>query len=250
MEKILEHIKTDFNGKVTFQQKRPGIYQLYLPLYHEDGDMIDIYLRKNGNRYELCDFGQTLMRLSYSYEIDTPTKEGILQKILSENRLIEDDGNIILETSNSTAFTDLMHISQAYAKIGSMRYFKRETIESLFFENLDEFVFAELGEFLPQKKTLPIPDRVDLEADYQFSPNGHPVFLFGVKDALKARLATITCLEYQKSNLKFTSLIVHEDFDKLSKRDRAMLTNNCDKQFTSLNEFKTQGKKFLERERK
>ena len=130
-----------------------------------------------------------------------------------------------------------------------MRYFKREVIESLFYEMLDEFVMSNLNEYKPQKNVLPIPDRDDLEADYEFRPNGHPIYLFGVKDSSKARLATINCLEYEKANLNFRSLIVHEDFEKLPKKDRSRITNTCDKQFTTLDDFKINAKTFFNREK-
>ena len=249
MNDILEQIKINFNNRVSFREKRPGIYQLILPLYHEDGDMIDIFIEgKNGNFY-LCDYGMTLMRLSYSYEIDTPNKEAIFQKILSENLLEELGGNIRFKTKKDTIFTDIMHVSQAFMKIASMRYFKREVIESLFYEMLDETIKQDLSEYNPISNVLPIPDRDDLEVDYEFRPNGYPIYLFAVKDALKARLATISCLEYQKANIKFRSFIVHDDFDKLPKKDRTRLTNACDKQFTSLEDFKINAKKFLDREK-
>lgn len=251
MEDILSHIKKDFNNQVSITQKRTGIYQLYLPIFHEDGDMIDLFITPNEKgTYVLCDYGLTLQRLAYSYDIDTENKEAILQKIISENMLSEKDGNISLLTTPDTVFTDIMQITQAYAKIGSMRFFKREVIESLFYENLEDFINSELIEFNPQKKVLPIPDRDDLEADFQFSPNGHPVYLFGVKDVSKARLATISCLEYQRANLRFRSLIVNDDFEKLPRKDRTRLTNTCDKQFTSLEDFKTSVKDYLNRERK
>lgn len=250
MEKILNHIESDFNQRVSIKQKRPGIYQLYLPIYHEDGDMVDLFLNTTGvNSYSLCDYGLTLQRLSYSYDIDSDNKESILQRIISENSLKEENGNIYLNTSSETIFTDIMHITQAYAKIGSMRYFKKEVIENLFYEILDEFIEKELKEFQPKKNVLPIPERDDLEADYSFSPNGHPVYLFGVKDASKAKIATISCLEYQKANLNFRGWVVNEDFEKLPRKDRSRLTNTCDKQFTSLEDFKSSAKGFLERER-
>src|ERR1700733_7533491 len=122
-------------SSVSIHQKWPGIYQLALPLLHEDGDMVDLFRVPNeGGKYLLCDYGQTLMRLSYEYDIDTPNKESILQKIIKENGLTEQDGNICMETTNETIFPDIMHITQAYAKIGSIRYFKREVVESLFYE--------------------------------------------------------------------------------------------------------------------
>lgn len=249
MNDILENIKKSFNNRVSIREKRPMVYQLIIPLYHEDGDMIDIFIEKNNGIYYLCDFGLTLMRLSYSYEIDTPNKEIILQKIISENRLEEDDGNIRYQTKNDTLYSDIMHVAQTYMKIGSMRYFKREVVESLFYELLNEIITKDLTEYKPKQNVLPIPERDDLEADYEFTPNGHPVYLFGVKDAAKARLSTICCLEYQNVNLKFRSFVVHEDFERLPKKDRSRLTNACDKQFTSLEDFKSNAKSFLEREK-
>lgn len=251
MEDILTYIKSDFNGRVSIKEKRPGIYQLLLPIYHEDGDMVDIFIKqKENDKYTLCDFGLTLQRLSYTYDIDSENKESILQRILLENSLSEEEGNICLDTQPETIYTDIMHITQAYAKIGSMRYFKREVIENLFYEMLDDFIIKDLQEFKPQKKVMPIPNRDDLEADYSFSPNGHPVYLFGIKDAFKARLATISCLEYRMQKLNFRGWVVNEDFEKLPRKDRSRLTNTIDKQFTSFDEFKVNAKEFLERERK
>lgn len=250
MEKILKQIEQEFNNRICVKQKRPGIFQLNIPIYHEDGDMIDLFITsKDNNEYTLCDYGLTLQRLAYTYDIDTENKEAILQKIILENELYEEDGNICLKTKKDTLYTDIMHITQAYAKIGSMRYFKREVIENLFYEILDEFVITELQDFNPKVKVLPISNRDDLEADYSFSPNGHPIYLFGVKDVARARLATISCLEYQKANLNFRGWVVNEDFEKLPKKDRSRLTNTCDKQFTSLEDFKASAKLFLEREK-
>jgi len=250
MDEILDHINKSFNNRLQYREKRPGIFQLFLPLYHEDGDMVEIFIEKtNDDKLLLCDHGMTIMRLSYSYEIDTPNKESIFRKILSENRICENDGNIFYQTKPETLYTDILHVAQTFMKIGSMRYFKREVVESLFYEMLDEFIFKELKEFTPKSSVFPIPERDDLEADYEFMPNGHPVYLFGVKDVSKARLSTISCLEYQRAQLNFRSIIVHEDFEKLSKKDRSRLTNACDKQFTTLDDFKENAKTFLERER-
>ena len=41
---ILDILNQQFSAQVSLHEKRPGIQQLYAPLFHEDGDMIDIYL--------------------------------------------------------------------------------------------------------------------------------------------------------------------------------------------------------------
>lgn len=250
MDAILKHIKDTFHG-VEIKQKRPGVFQLYLPLYHEDGDMVDMFIAKTPDgSYQICDYGLTLQRLAYSYDIDTDNKEAILDKILIQNSLINNNGNICLATSIETVFSDILHASQVYAKVGSMEYFKREVIESLFYEALDDFIMTNLKEFHPAKKIMPLPDKPYLEVDYKFTPNGHDVFLFAVKDSTKAKMTTISILEFQKQDINFRGWVVNEDFDKLSKKDRKLLTDTCDKQFTSFDAFQSDVVKYLEREKK
>lgn len=260
MNKLIDYIfnqlASQFNDRLRIREKRPGIYQLYLPFYHEDGDMVEVYLdgRKRTNEVteseviRISDFGMTAMRLSYAYEIDTPNKEKIFSQILSENQICEVDGHIVYDTPIDSIYPSLMHFCQAIAKVSTMRQFKREVVDSLFYEQLDNFIMGQLIAYNPMKNVTPIPERDDLEVDYQFTPNGHPVYLFGIKDAYKARLATISCLEFVLKNHKFKSFIVHDDFEKLPKKDRTRLTSASDKQFPSLEDFNKNAKTFLERE--
>jgi hypothetical protein len=247
---LSEQLREQFHRRIEIIEKRAGIYQLLIPLYHEDGDMIELFVdsvKSNNGTIRLCDFGMALMRLSYSYDIDTENKEKIFHKILGENGLQEENGNIYLDTPIELLYPSVLQISQGIAKICSMRYFKREVIESLFYEILDEFIMQKLVRYRPTKSVLPIEERDDLEVDYQFLPNGKPLYLFGVKDPAKARIATISCLEFQKADLTFESIIVHEDFEKLPRKDRKRITSACDKQFTSLDDFKENAEQFLER---
>ncbi len=252
---VIEILREQFNSHVALREKRPGIQQLIVPLFHEDGDMMDIFLDipKNGNgtspqKLRISDHGLSLMRLSYAFDIDTPNKERIFYRILSENGVSEEGGELYMEAEPESLYTALLQFSQAVSKVCNMRYFKREVLASLFDEMLAEFILSELQRFNPRPTVLPIPDRDDLEVDWAFLPNGAPLYLFGLKDASRARLATISCLEFQRNGLKFKSIAVHEDMDKLGRKDRNRLTNACDKQFTSLDEFKQNAVSYLERE--
>jgi hypothetical protein len=252
---VLDVLREQFNSHVSLREKRPGIQQLIAPLFHEDGDMMDIFLDlpKNGNgglpqNIRITDHGLTLMRLSYSFDIDTPNKERIFQRIIGENGVSEENGELFLETTPETLYPGLLQFAQTVSKVCNMRYFKREVLASLFEELLAEFIQAQLQRFNPHETVFPIPDRDDLEVDWGFFPNGVPLYLFALKDANRARLATISCLEFQRHDMKFKSIAVHEDFDKLSRKDRNRLTNACDKQFTSLDEFKQNAVPYLTRE--
>src|ERR1700749_1325383 len=100
---ILDTLRSGFNGHIDFREKRPGIWQVIAPLFHEDGDMVDIFLdvSPNGSApIRISDHGMSLMRLSYSYEIDTPAKQKIFSRMLSENGVSEDRGRLYIETTS------------------------------------------------------------------------------------------------------------------------------------------------------
>ena len=73
------------------------------------------------------------------------------------------------------------------------------------------------------------------------------MYLWGVPNKDKARLTTISCLEFLRAELPFMSVLVYENFDALPRRERSMLVNTGDKQYTALAEFKQQGQPHLRR---
>lgn len=253
--KAIDLLQAQFGRHVDLQEKRPSVQQIVAPLYHEDGDMMDIFIDVpkdadlgQAQRVRLSDHGMTLMRLSYHFDLDTPNKEKIYQRILLENGVTDEDGELFIETQAESLYPALMQFSQAIGKVCNMRLFRRETLASLFEELLAEFIQESLARFQPTASVFPIPERTDLEVDWQLRPNGTPLYLFGVKDNARARLATISCLEFQRNKLPFRSLIVHEDFQRIGTKDQTRLTSACDKQFTSLDDFKQNAAQYLERE--
>ncbi len=253
MELLLNELREGFNQHVELRPKRPGILQILAPLYHEDGDMIEMFVdvpKGAGEPYRLSDHGMTMMRLSYIYEVDTPTKRKILDKILSENGIAEDRGRLYLELKpDDTAFGTVMQFAQTIAKVSSMQAFKREMIHNLFFEDLKGFVVQKLYTYAPIESFTPLSDRPDIEVDWAFSGLQRPIFLFGVRDNAKARLAALTCRELQIAHQPFRSVVVHEDFPNcLSKKDQVRVTNAVDKQFASLADFEASGEEYFARE--
>jgi hypothetical protein len=247
----LDILRAQFNDRVNFREKRPGVLQLFAPLYHEDGDMIDIFLEPlsdGSDMIRICDYGMTVMRLSYSYDIYTENKERIFSRILSENKVNESQGNLYIDAKPQSLYPAILQFAQTIAKVSSMRLYKREVVQSLFYEMLGEFVTSSLLKYNPRSAVLPIKERDDLEVDFQFDINPYPIYLFGIKDSAKARLATISCLEFQRARLKFKGFVVHEDFDNLTKKDRNRITSATDKQFISLEDFKQNAEQVLRRE--
>jgi hypothetical protein len=249
---FFENLKTEFNHHIAFREKRRGIVQVLAPLFHEDGDMVDIFLDLPNSPSEpirISDHGMTLMRLSYTYDVDTATKRRILDRILSENGIVEDRGRLCVDTMPEHLYPTLLQFAQTVAKVSNMQAFKREVVQSLFYEMLGDFVKSTLGRFRPVEGYQPISGRDDLEVDWKLSVLPREIFLFGVKDNAKARLAALSCLAYQMNQISFRSVIVHEDFENgLSKKDQSRITNAADKQFTSLADFQANAERYFQRE--
>ena len=251
----LSTLRDQFQTQIELREKRPGIQQLFAPLYHEDGDMVDIFLDvptaadlAPADAVRISDHGLTLMRLSYAFELDSPNKERIFQRILAENGIEERSGSLVIDTQAQSLYPAILQFAQRIAKVCNMRLFKREVLASLFDEMLTDFIQSTLGRFHVRPGIYPLADRDDLEVDWEFSPRGVPIYLFGVKDTAKARLTALSCLEFLRHGLTFKSVAVHEDFEKLTRKDRTRVTSACDKQFTGLDDFKQNAEQYFSRE--
>jgi hypothetical protein len=247
----LDLLRAQFNDRVAFREKRPGVHQLIAPLYHEDGDMLDIILEQppGGNGLiRVCDHAMTLMRLSYSFELDTPKKEQIFKRILDENGIQETNGNLFIDARPESLYPAVLQFAQVVSKVSSMRLFRREIIHSLFLEMLDEIIEARRARFPFQKPYYPLPDQEEYEVDYCFNGRPKPVFLFGVNTVSKARLVTISCQQFQIKRISFRSAVVLESLDLLGRKDQARLMSAADKEFPSLDDFQANGERFLERD--
>lgn len=245
----LDLLKEQFNNRVMVKEKRSGIFQVFAPFYHEDGDMVEIFLEKlEDNSIRVSDYGMTVMRLSYSYDLDTPKKKEAFNKILSENQVWEKDGNLYIDTKPEFLYSTITHFAHTVAKVSNMRLWKKEVIRSMFYELVKEFVSTNLVKHKPQFNIYPIPSRPELEVDYLFNDSKRPLYLFAVKDDNKAKMVTISCLEFLNAEIPFRSAVVHEDFESLSRTDKKLILSRTDKQFPSFDDFKTNSDRFLSRE--
>lgn len=247
----LQILQEQFGRGLSLRERRPGVFQVIAPLYFEDGDMVDIFLEESETsegQVKITDHGMTLMRLSYSFDINSENKERIFRRIVEENGLLEENGRLFIVCSRERLYPSILQFAQGVAKVSSLQYLKREISRSMFYEMLEEFVRQNLSMYNPRARYAPLPEREDLEVDHLLEVGSRPLFLFGVKDSPKARLVTISCLEFQKAGLPFRSCVVHEDFESLNYKDQIRLLSASDKQFPSLDDFREHGPDFIRRE--
>ena len=124
MDRFLNLIKESLDGKIDIYPRREGLFQLILPVFYEDGDMVDVYIRQspdNKEKIRISDCGMTLMRLSYTYDISSPSGEKIFETILSQNGTLNQDGNLYLESTPELIYQNIMQFIGCQQKICTMR---------------------------------------------------------------------------------------------------------------------------------
>ena len=237
----LENLASDFRS-LQFREKRSGLFKILVPFFYEDGDMYDIFVEEcpeNNSLLRISDYGLTLMKLSYHFEIDTPKKKDVLSSTISQNRCFYDDGMIYLDVRPPQFTMGIYQFAQVISKVNSMDILSYDTVQSMFYDYLNSYISKSLQKYNYSKDYLPTKDK-QLIVDYQIPSNSKvskPLFIFGVQENTKASKVVISCLTFQKQRIPFRSVIVHEDFDSLSSFYRNQITNMADKKFTYLLDF-------------
>lgn len=239
-------LKSKFGDIVSLHEIGKSKYQVYAPFFHEDGDMLSIYLEIQNGDVVLRDYGNTLMRVSYTFDLDSQNKRNILNNIAKSNEGEIESGEVILRSKLDILPEAILKYSQIVSKVSNIDILRRETIKSLFYEQFAQIVHDSVKDHVVIKDYVPTSDK-DLTVDFAIKAN-RPIFLFGVNENTKASKVVITCLNFITQDIPFKSFIVHEDFDGLTTFNRNQITNAADKQFTSLDDFRVKGQQYLERE--
>lgn len=238
---VMNILRDKASNGFSIYERRPGKHQLIVPIHHEDGDMVDIYLQDspNGeNLIRICDFGMAVMRLSYTFEINSGSRQQIFEGILANNSVQNDNGNLYIDICEEMLYEGILQFAGCVQKVCNMRYWSREIVRSAFFEELREYTATELSEFNPVADVQPLPEYDIISVDWSLTYNDRNLYLLGVHNNDKAKNAAILLLEFQKAELPFISLIVHEDMEELGRKEQLYLTRNADKQYPSLNDFR------------
>ena len=70
-------------------------------------------------------FGMTLMRLSYSFDVSTPTRQRIFESIIVNNGVVNDDGNLYLDTPLDKLYESVLQFAGCAQKVCNMRYWSQ-----------------------------------------------------------------------------------------------------------------------------
>ena len=202
----------------------------------------------------ISDSGSTLMHLSYENDIDKlreGTRGRLLQQVLSDADMQEDDGEFFVDSPIQDLGKSVFRFGQALTRIHDLTFLNRLRAESTFYEDLRETLRGLVGaERLQEAFVVPeVPRASDYPVDYFVDSQTAPLYLFGVPNRDKARLATIILQHLIAAGRDFNSMIVFQNMADLPRADVSRLTNAANDQVDSLDAVDDLRRKLLRRVR-
>lgn len=114
-----------------------GWTEITTPYLDRHNDYIQIYLRQEGDEWELTDDGETLSDLAQSgCELDTPRRKALLNTTLNGFGVHLVNGAITVKAKQDSFPLRKHNLIQAILAVNDLFYLARASVESFFFEDV------------------------------------------------------------------------------------------------------------------
>ncbi len=216
---------------VRVEQRPDGTLMLDADFEFPDGDRYPIYLSETLGGIRLSDRGETLMRISYDHDIDaflTGSRGLLIERILAEERVSQDGGAFYVDAPIDRLSASLFRYGRALARVYDLTLHSRSPTGSTFYEDLADLIFETADETRIQRdhQLSGIPNAAAYLIDFRLEGRrGGHVFLYGIPNRDKARLATIALSHFHRHQLDFESILVFREQAEIPRMDLARLSD-------------------------
>jgi hypothetical protein len=136
-ENLVDQYFSWLKSKTAWREINNGWTEITTPYLDRHNDYIQIYLRQNGDEWELTDDGETLTDLIQSgCELDTPRRKALLQTTLNGFGMHLANGAITVKTKQDSFALRKHNLIQAILAVNDLFYLARASVESFFFEDV------------------------------------------------------------------------------------------------------------------
>jgi len=215
---------------VKLLERPDGELMLHTHFEFPDGDNFPIYVAASGGGVRLSDRGHTLMHISYDHDIDAFLKGSrgqMLERVANEAGVVWDSGVFNLDTPIEEIPEAIFRFGQAITRVYDLTLLSRSRSQSTFYDDLADLLKGLIDED-KIKADYVVEDLPNLDAypvDYRIEGSDLPLFMYGVPNRDKARLATISLSHFHRHQVKFESLLVFEDQSDIPRLDLARLSD-------------------------
>lgn len=211
--------------------ERKGRVLITTPFVFPDGDSYVLYLDEMpSGLLRISDAGHTMMHMSYENDVDKyrqGTRGKLFEQVIANGQVKEIDGEIFLETSPEEIGSAIFRLSQTITSITDLNFLNRARAESTFYEDLGDLLAGIVdSEILEKNYIYTLMDNAeDYPIDYKIKGKVDPLYVFGIPNRDKARLATIILERLLRANAQFESVLIFADQSTMPRADLARLSN-------------------------
>lgn len=231
LDRLQETLCKSLCADLRLRQTEQGFIEIVTPFTFRDGDSYQVYLEETcGGGLRLNDFRHTLMHLSYDNDVSKfreGTRNKLWEHLLAESGVQEEHGQLFLDTNLDTLGPNVLQFGQVLTRLYDLTFLNRARVSSTFYEALKELLYqlVEPEKITPDYVVPDRPNAQDYVVDYRIEGKPVQVFLFGVANRDKARLATIILEHWLRSGVDFESLLIFADQQEIPRPDLARLSN-------------------------
>lgn len=153
VEKLIADYAAWLADKTKLRDLEDGWTEITAPYLDRHNDYLQVYLRRENGSYVLTDDAHTIEDLRMSgCELDTPKRKRILTSTLNGFGVNYDDGALTVKTTVSD-FPEKKHsLIQAMLAVNDLFFTARAVTESLFLEDVQEWLTESRARFTPNVK--------------------------------------------------------------------------------------------------
>ena len=238
---------------VRIEQRPDGALMLRTHFQFPDGDSFPIHLSEApAGGIRLSDRGHVLMRISYEHDVDSfldGTRGMLLERIVRENGLQWDGGAFCIDVAPEQLPEAVFRFGQALTKVHDLTLLSRSGVGSTFYDDLTDLLSRLVDEDKLRRDYEPeVTNARAYQVDYRIEGKGDvPLFLYGVPNRDKARLATIMLSYFHLHEIAFESILIFENQAEIPRMDLARLSDVGGDMISSLASHEDLGRKLLKR---
>ena len=217
--------------QVRVEERPDKVLMLRAGFTFPDGDGYPIYLAESpSGGISLSDRGHTLMHISYEHDIDAymdGTRGMLMERIMAADGLRWDGGAFSLNTTPERLSESVFAFGQALTRVYDLTLLSRSNVGSTFYDDLAEILGSLVDDAKIQRDYLPeVPNADAYPVDYRIEGrDGVPLFIYGIANRDKARLATIMLSHFHRQELDFESILVFANQSEIPRLDLARLSD-------------------------
>ncbi len=239
IETMVRDFHCKVSAKVRIEPEGVDRFRVFTPFLFDDGDHLDIVLRREGAGWVLSDEAHTYMHLTYDIaerDLHRGTRQTIISNALSTFQIEDRDGELVLGIPDGRYGDALYSFIQALLRIADVSYLSREQVRSTFLEDFRNL----LSEVAPEERRRFDWNDAERDPEGKYSVdcriNGasRPLFVHALPNDDRTRDATIALHQFERWGVSFRSVAIFEDQEAINRKVLARFSDVSDKQFSSL----------------